>query len=98
MNAPRGEKCVSGSRQTWGLILKSGKDPAGRGKVFVAGVVNKVEARCMLLLPPSGSGPVGKAGPLLFSPWKRPEITFYSQAKIPSEIFQNSQSYSWTRP
>jgi len=25
-------------------------------------------------------------------------MTFYFQAKIPSEIFQNAQSYSWTRP
>jgi len=29
---------------------------------------------------------------------KRPETTFYFQAKIPNEILQDAQSYSWTRP
>lgn len=29
---------------------------------------------------------------------KRPETTFDFQAENPSEIFQNAQGYSWTRP
>jgi hypothetical protein len=37
------------------------------GKIFAGRVVNRAEARCMLLLPPSGSGSADKAGPLLFS-------------------------------
>ena len=38
-----------------------------RGKVFDVSIVYGLEAWCMLLLPPSGSGPAGKSGPLLFS-------------------------------
>ena len=51
--------------------LKSKKMVGGEiedgGKVIAARIVSRVEARCMLLLPPSGSGSAGKAGPLLFS-------------------------------